>query len=519
MKIAFRVDASVQIGTGHVMRCLTLAKALRERGAECMFVCRDHESSLNELLHSQGFVVHALPPCEEPPHRNNQPTLAHAHWLETSWHTDAQQTIEALGDGAVDWLIVDHYALDKRWESELRPHAKKIMVIDDLADREHDCDLLLDQNLVANFENRYDHLVASSCTRLLGPKYAILQPEYAEMRLRTPPRISPVSRIFVYFGGSDIYNLTELAVSAFLNLQHKGLQLDVVISPNSPNADSVRSQVTGHANITLHESMPSLAPLMAKADLAIGACGATTWERCCLGLPAIVVSVAKNQTAVADSLQRANLILWLGGAEQLSIEMLRDAITQATANEDIESWSGLCRGVVDGGGTNRVASAITIKPNVSLTARTAVAADEKLLLNWVNDSLVRENSFEQSRITAETHYAWFLSRLEADDQVRIYIVETEDLLPVGQVRFELDNFSWEIHFSIANFARGMGLGAKLLNTAIKEFRIAAADASLVGRVKTNNHASAGVFRKLGFQQMQGTDCLIFTYAVSQPVCT
>jgi UDP-2,4-diacetamido-2,4,6-trideoxy-beta-L-altropyranose hydrolase len=354
MKIAFRVDASVQIGTGHVMRCLTLAKALRERGVECLFLSREHEGNLNEMLKSQRFDVRVLQSSKEPSQHADQPVLTHSHWLGVNWLSDARQTIEVLGAGVVDWMIVDHYALDKRWESELRPHAKKIMVIDDLADREHDCDLLLDQNLVANFETRYDRLVASGCTRLLGPKYVLLQPEYAEMCLRTPPRIGPVSRIFVYFGGSDIYNLTGLAVSAFLNLQRNDLQLDVVIRSNGPNSDSVRTQVAGHANISLHEDVPSLAPLMAKADLAIGAGGATTWERCCLGLLSLVVTVADNQVQTAKELARIGAVNYIGHYDEVSDDRFSDLLQIDISAIDLRAWSQKCMEIVDGAGTNRV---------------------------------------------------------------------------------------------------------------------------------------------------------------------
>jgi UDP-2,4-diacetamido-2,4,6-trideoxy-beta-L-altropyranose hydrolase len=508
--IAFRVDASLQIGTGHVMRCLTLAKVLRDRGKECVFLSRNYQGCLTELLLSQGFSVSPLPRPEDTQTMGDQPLLAHAHWLDVSWHTDALQTIEALCNRVVDWLIVDHYALDRRWESQLRPHTRKVMVIDDLADREHDCDVLLDQNLVANFETRYDPLVTESCARLLGPKYALLQSEYAELRFRAPLRTNPVARILVYFGGSDSHNLTGLTISVLLDLQHPQLKVDVVINPKSKNAEVVRVQVAGRANITLHENVPSLAPLMVNADLAIGAGGATTWERCCLGLPAIVVTVAENQVAIADWLHRAGLIRWLGAAENISAAILREAVEQAINFEDLKSWSSLCRSIVDGLAANRVASVVTLRSDIGLTARVAEAADETLLLNWVNDPLVRENSFRQSCISHETHRNWFMSRLKADGRVRMYIVETEDRLPVGQVRFELADLGWEIDFSIAHFARTKGLGTRLLNAAIKEFRSEVADALLIGYVKESNHASIRVFQKLGFRNTQLADYLMFT---------
>jgi len=150
MRIAFRTDASSQIGTGHAMRCLTLADALREQDAECQFVCREHEGHLMGYIRSRGHDTHALPRTR--PSSSFESDLAHASWLGVDWQTDAAQTRQALGNAALDWLIVDHYALDRPWESALRSSCKRIMVIDDLADRQHDCDLLLDQNYGSSAE-------------------------------------------------------------------------------------------------------------------------------------------------------------------------------------------------------------------------------------------------------------------------------------------------------------------------------------------------------------------------------
>lgn len=499
MKIAFRVDASFEIGSGHLMRCLTLGKALRARGIECLFLSREREGNLNELLKSQGFDVRALPTNKESSQRSDQPLLTHSHWLGVNWLTDARQTIEALGDGVFDWLIVDHYALDKRWESELRPHVKKIMVIDDLADREHDCDLLLDQNLVVDFETRYNQFVAPICARLLGPRYALLQPEYAELRSRTLPRTGPVRRIFVYFGGSDLHNLTGLVISAFLNLQRKDLLLDVVVNSNSPNADRVRSQVVGHTNITLQENAPSLAPLMAKADLAIGAGGATTWERCCLGLPAIVITLAENQTLIADTLSKKGLIRWVGDHETVTVEILSQAIDQALDGHSLCNWSMACSDIIDGKGADRIVSALTLAPSIPLKLRVANLADERLLLDWANDPLVRRHSFTTSQIHPDTHRQWFGSRLENLSGCRLYIAETQDELPIGQVRFEhVEGGDWEIHYGLWAGARGKGLGIKIVKLALEKLRTENPVGKVVGCVKPDNAPSRRIFEALGF---------------------
>ena len=175
MTIIFRTDASLLIGSGHVMRCLTLADELRLRGSNVMFICREHPGNLIDLIKDKGFTVAALqqPKTE---YFMTPEDVAHAAWLGVSWKNDATDTIPILGKTKPSWLIVDHYAIDCRWENMLRHHVGKIMVIDDLADRSHDCDLLLDQNLYQDMETRYNHLVSNSCLKFLGPKFALLRP-------------------------------------------------------------------------------------------------------------------------------------------------------------------------------------------------------------------------------------------------------------------------------------------------------------------------------------------------------
>ncbi len=511
MQIAFRVDASLQMGTGHVMRCLTLAQALHDRGAHCRFICRQHPGHLLERIRQAGFEATALP-LSDPSDRDrydapaDQPVLAHAHWLGTDWQTDAAQTIAALGGDRPDWVIVDHYALDQRWESQLRPHCGKIMVIDDLADRDHDCDLFLDQNLVANLEHRYDTRLPAHCARLLGPSYALLQPQYADLHPRTPPRLGPVQRILVYFGGADNQNLTGLAITAFLALDRADIALDVVINPASPHAVAVRQQVRGHSPITLHEGLPSLAPLMVQADLAIGAGGATSWERCCLGLPALVVTLAENQRPITAELDRQGLVRWLGDQNSVTLSSLKTALLD---EDSLAQGSSRCRALVDGQGAERVADLLLLNSTTTLTARPACLADEALILRWANDPLVRQNAFNPDSIDGATHRAWFYKRLRNPETCQIYILETDRGIPIGQVRFERSDDTWEIDYGLAAEARGRGLGAPLLQTALQALRQSQRGALLFGRVKSDNLPSQKVFERLGFTPAAGGGEIVY----------
>ena len=511
MRVVFRADASNEIGTGHVLRCLTLAKALHGLGAKCIFICGEHEGHLIEKIRQEGFECKALPKSAEI-HKladADELILAHAKWLLASWQHDAQQTIHALGAEKVDWLVVDHYALDMRWEEKLRSHANKIMVIDDLADRYHDCDLLLDQNLIADCETRYQQFLPEHCATLLGPQYALLQAEYAELHPRTWPRTGPIKRILVSFGGVDKHNLTARTVSAFLRLKRDDITLDVVMSPNSLNAAESQAQAQEYANITVHDALPTLAPLMLQADLAIGASGATSWERCCLGLPSLVITLADNQKPIAAELDKRGLVRWLGHYDAVTDDNLADAMQTAIDDKTQHNWSRACMAVTDGGGVKRLVSILMLNSETKLQARLAGLDDEALLLRWANDPLVRVNSFNPEAITAENHQKWFYKRLGDTEHCKIYIVETEDGLPIGQVRFEQVEVEWEIHYSVAVHARGRDIGHKMLLAAIVKFLDLFDHVKVIAQVKSQNKASQRALEKLNFEKNQNSDKLIY----------
>jgi len=520
MTILFRTDASHVIGIGHVMRCLALASALRDRGALCRFICREHAGHLIGLIREQGFETLALP-IQNDGHQSetrlDEPSSPHGAWLGADWKTDADATKTAIGDTGVDWLVVDHYALDARWEKALRPCCRKILVIDDLADRQHDCDLLLDQNLVANMANRYDGKMSDGCGSMLGPEYALLQPQYAKLHSSTPPREGPVKRIMVYFGGADNLNLTGLAITSFLSLELEDIVLDVVINPGGPNSEIVREMVQGQPNISLHTSLPSLAPLMAKADLAIGGGGATSWERCCLGLPSLVITLAENQKPVASELGRQGLVHWVGDQGGVTADKLAHALREVIDSGLNSSWSEVCQQQVDGKGVDRVSGILLLGAETPLRARLARMGDEALILKWANDPIVRRNAFVTDVIDAESHREWFHKRVGNLDRCQLYVVETEDGLPVGQVRFEESSGAWEIHYGLDARFRGRGVGVVLLQTAIDalENRSGRLKNLLFGRVKPKNWPSRKIFQRLGFvEESAGNE---FVYRLSQRV--
>jgi UDP-2,4-diacetamido-2,4,6-trideoxy-beta-L-altropyranose hydrolase len=361
VNILFRTDASLDIGTGHVMRCLTLADALRERGAHCRFVCRIHPGNLIELIRQRGFEVLELP-FDGKWKGTDGANPEHASWLGADWVTDAAQTKVGAGDTAVDWLIVDHYSLDSRWEVALGETYCKLMVIDDLADRPHNGDLLLDQNWFgAAIHARYQGLVPDHCQCFFGPEYALLRPEYMQLRAAQFPRGGAVRRVLVFLGGSDPSNQTAKVLAALMNPGFAHLQVDVVTGHNHPDTQGIAAQVAARAGTTLHQNLPTLGPLMVQGDLMISAGGSTTWERMCLGLPAIVISVADNQTNINSALMNAGYINFLGEMKQVTTEAITQALQFSLLNPDVlKVQSHLGQTLVDGTGASKLAEVLLV---------------------------------------------------------------------------------------------------------------------------------------------------------------
>lgn len=495
-RVAFRADASARIGSGHVMRCLTLAQALRRRGAEVRFICRAHPGNLADKIEAAGMPVARLPAPPDP-----GGVIADADypaWLGVPVETDAAEAIAALEGWQPDWLVVDHYALGADWEGALRPHVGAILAIDDLANRHHDCDLLLDQNLHPDGEGRYDAVVPEGTGRLLGPEYALLSADYAVLHPCTPPRDSGIHHILVFFGFADSANLTERTVAAFLALDRRDITLDVVIDPANPQAPTLRRMAGAAPHIVLHDPLPTLAPLMLKADLAIGAGGATSWERCCLGLPTLVVTLAENQKPATAALDREGCVVWLGHHDAVDLDGLTTALRQAIDTTDVADMSRRCLALVDGGGTDRVTEFMMLQRNTPLRARRAWLSDEARLLRWANDPVMRRNAFNTAPIKPGEHRDWFHRRLRNPDACHIYVIETEHGLPIGQVRFDRDGEHWVISYALDPCGRRRGLGAPLLETALRAFRQGMTGPIVVGRVKADNPASCAVFESLEF---------------------
>lgn len=348
--IIIRVDSSEVMGSGHLMRCLALAELLHQMGIKVEFVVRNQKGNLSYKIVDRGFKIYKLNNIE---FGEKLALEKYEKWLGVKQKTDADETIQLLKNKKIDWLIVDHYAIDSVWEKAVRPYVKKIMVIDDLANRKHDCDILLDQNYIKN-DNRYSNLTGLNTIKLLGPKYALLREEFTK-KTQKKRRFGKVENVFVFFGASDPSNLTGMAIKALTDKKFRYLSVNLVIGLFNPHELEIKKELEKFPNIKLHVQIENISDLMLKADLALGAGGSTTWERMTLGLPSIVVTTADNQIAFTKELYNDGYIDWLGNSDQISVHKINKAITDATKNTDkLEYQSKKCKKLVDGNGVKVV---------------------------------------------------------------------------------------------------------------------------------------------------------------------
>ena len=326
MKIAFRVDSSTEIGSGHLMRCLTLADYLKKQGHIAHFLCRDHPGNLSELTTQHGHQLHRF---EEPP--ADSPTLndpnVYARWLGTTQDQDAHETVRHLHGQGGTWhfMVMDHYGLDVAWQRRVRPHVGHIFVIDDLANRTHDCDVLLDQNLNDAGQARYRGLVPEKCELLCGPPYALLRTEFEKARKGLRKRDGWVRRVLVFYGGMDKSGETLKACEALQKLNRPDIAVDVIVGLGNLHGEPIR-QLCELAGFNYLRHVNNMAELMAAADLALGAGGTTTAERAYVGLPTIITAVADNQRPGTEAFAKAGAAWNAGASTAVTVESLASLV-------------------------------------------------------------------------------------------------------------------------------------------------------------------------------------------------
>lgn len=351
-EVCIRVDSSSVIGTGHVHRTLTLARTMRESQHDVFFISRQHAGNINKKIKDSGFKLFEL---SAPPYLPSLDDVS--TWLGCSQEVDARETLDIIKKnfGAVDLLVVDHYAIDTVWEQVVREHAFQVCVIDDVPSRTHSADFLIDQN--REDPSVYERIAPEHCKMLVGRCFAILRDEFIEKRKSLLPT-DQRDKLFIFFGGSDAHNVTTRVTKCLIDLGTP-FETNVVVGSSFQGLSELQKLVASEKKISLHVDTPDIATLMSQSFLAIASGGTNTWERFCLGLPSVVISVAANQVEIANELHGEKLIHYLGDHSQIDEQYLRESLKELFQKS--LSWKMMSErnlAVVDGLGKFRITDSL-----------------------------------------------------------------------------------------------------------------------------------------------------------------
>lgn len=359
MDILFRADASSIIGSGHVMRCLTLAEVLRGEGHRCVFVCRDLPGNMIHYLRNRGFDVHSL---SAPKPFNDASDIAnHGSWPEFSETADVNETLCVLSDQSFDWVVVDHYDISETWECEVRKLASRVMAIDDLADRSHHCELLLDQTYGRKSEDYLGKVLAHT-NLLLGSEYVLLRHEFDKVRSESLARRSNPSlkNILVTMGGGDCHDVAGQVLQLLLDSSRfRHFQVTVIVGFSSPWLERYKSLSENLAeNIRVIAPIDNMADYLRDADLVIGAPGSSAWERCYLGVPSIACVLADNQKLIANALASSESAIVFGNSKSM-MNNLESCLQMLMENNDkLRSMSRNSTKLIEDNGALKVAKCL-----------------------------------------------------------------------------------------------------------------------------------------------------------------
>lgn len=486
MRVLIRADASPTIGSGHIARCLTLARVLRGQGSHVAFACRQLPGHRLQALSAEGFATFALP--ERYPDEDPQQAIESM----LPWQAD----IDALGlllddEAEYDWIIVDHYGLDYHWQTAARRWAHRIAAVDDLATRRYSVDLLLNQNLSGLSEN-YAPLLPPGCRTLLGPRYAMLREEFNCPAIEINAK---ARRVLVNFGGFDAAMQTHHAMLALADFNE--LQVDFVAGADNPAWAQMQALAETRPNWRLHSFVSDFYQRMSEADLFIGAGGGTSWERAALGLPTICIAVSNNQQVNGEVMAAAGAHVFMGAREQVSVEQLRDAVGFVVGNHFLrQSLAERSRQLVDGRGAERVAAALA---GAVLRLRPATLDDAQLLFEGRNAEAVRRWSPEPGVIDWAQHLNWLTASLR--NPQRLLLIAEADDGAVGVLRYDLRGFEAEVSIYLLQGRFSLGWGRALLTRGHTFVAAHWPQLTVISaRVLPDNLSSLKVFRDAGFTQ-------------------
>lgn len=465
------------MGTGHVMRCLALAQGWQDLGGEVALLAAELPEALAERCREEGIEVRRLP------------------------YGSADAEITAAQAAQADWLVVDGYHFEADYLAAVTGSARRVLQIDDLGSPEPSAaGLILNQNVTAS--PALYPWAADTENLLLGGRYALLRREFRAPR--SPRRFNgPARRVLVSFGGSDPCDFTRRAIEALLLCPD--LQAKIVVGAANPRLAELRALAApAGARLEVLSAVTAMVPLMDEADFALSAGGSSVLELAARGLPALVVAIADNQTAISEALHTRGLMRSLGWHASVDVATLAQALTAFAADAKArEAFSLAALDLADGRGALRVAEAMLARSALDLLRlRPATEDDARLLLDWANDPAARAASFQGGAIGWEEHVAWLGRRL-ADPDCLFWLAETPAGEPAGVVRFDLaaDGVA-TISLNLAPAQRGRGLASPLILAACQELRRTHPATTVRALIKPENTASQRAFARAGFEPVE-----------------
>ncbi len=484
-RAVFRFDASARAGAGHAVRCLALADALAASGWRC-------------ALAGGAAASGVVPTLERCGHERLD--------LDCAAAEEAGVLARRRSEGC-DLLVVDHYGREAAFEAACRPWARRVMVIDDLADRAHDCDVLLDPT-PGRRRADYAAFVPRDCRLLLGPRYALLRPQFAAARgaaLKRRRAGGPVRRILVFLGATDPDNVTATVLEG---LARAGVaaEVDVVMGAGAPHLAAVRAQagaLSGKVPVTVTVGATDMAALMANADMAVGAAGTASWERCCLGLPTVALVVAENQRAGAKALAGAGAARILEGPADITARRVAAAVEDLCRSADERLRMGLAAAdLCDGRGASRIVvdhlPAERGRDGIPVSLRLARRADAAIMLEWQSDERTRRYARNPRAPTRAEHEQWLGRYLGKTDGILTIILHDGEASGVLRLDRTADGAGFEVSILVAPDKNNLGIGKAVLALARKLLP----SEDLFAEVLPANAASHALFRSAGFRPLR-----------------
>ncbi len=512
--IIFRCDSSIKIGTGHIFRTINIAKELKKYQSNIYFLCKNHLGNINYILNKDFKLI-------ELPFKNSESNAKtiddknlYQSWLEDSQEQDAADFIKGIKKlkiKNISWIIIDHYSLNEKWIKIVKEELKlihnklpKFIFIDDILRTNLGSEIIINySNTYEILKEKYDLQKNHEKTFLLGPNFSILEKNYPSLQKFARIR-KHIKNILIFFGGIDQDNFTSIAIEVLKDEVFSNISVDIVIGKNCPNKENIKKIIRNRQKSNLHIEIPSLNKLVFNADLAIGGCGTHSWERVTLGLPSIVIPIAENQLPISNFMLQNSAAIIIDPKSDIKKNFKEELLNLLKDSSILPRMSESAFKITDGLGVYRLITLLK-EFQVNLVPRLTLKSDIYTYFRWVNDPIVRQNSFNKNEITFFEHKEWFHKKLLCKNTL-LFIIDTEEGLPIGQIRFERRNNKEDfakVSISIDEFARGKGFAFKVLRLGLEELKQKwPSIRKIFAEVEFFNRKSSKTFISAGFNEVE-----------------